>query len=109
MFLEIAYFCMIKSEMEGIPGLTRTGCKRRLKNNFDKPSWLAEPLSLFALNPIQLRNIPEITQIFFSDVNECGVANGGCSHQCVNTAPGYRCECPDTEMSLSSDGKTCLG
>ncbi|XP_066029404.1 ZP domain-containing protein [Pocillopora verrucosa] len=41
------------------------------------------------------------------DVNECAVSNGGCSHKCVNTAGGYKCECPDPELSLSSDNKTC--
>ena len=45
----------------------------------------------------------------FSDTDECAVSNGGCSHQCVNTAPGYRCECPGPEFSLSSDNKTCVG
>ena len=29
----------------------------------------------------------------FTDVNECGQDNGGCSHICVNTAGSYRCEC----------------
>ncbi|RMX43597.1 hypothetical protein pdam_00020598, partial [Pocillopora damicornis] len=44
---------------------------------------------------------------FSTDVNECAVSNGGCSHKCVNTAGGYKCECPDPELSLSSDNKTC--
>ena len=46
---------------------------------------------------------------FSTDVNECAVSNGGCSHKCVNTAGGYKCECPDPELSLSSDNKTCHG
>ena len=44
-----------------------------------------------------------------SDVDECAVSNGGCSHKCVNTAGGYKCECPDPELSLSWDNKTCQG
>ena len=28
---------------------------------------------------------------------------------CVNTAGGYKCECPDSKLSLSSDNKTCHG
>ena len=47
--------------------------------------------------------------MFPLDVDECAVSNGGCSHQCVNTVPGYRCECPDPELGLSPDGKTCTG
>ena len=43
------------------------------------------------------------------DIDECAVSNGGCSHKCVNTAGGYKCECPDSELSLSSDNKTCHG
>ena len=45
----------------------------------------------------------------YSDIDECAVSNGGCSHKCVNTAGGYKCECPDPELSLSLDNKTCHG
>ena len=37
------------------------------------------------------------------------MSNGGCSHKCVNTVGGHKCECPDPELSLSSDNKTCNG
>ena len=37
------------------------------------------------------------------------MTNGNCSHMCVNTAGGYKCECPDPEMSLSLDNKACHG
>ena len=49
--------------------------------------------------------------LFFSDTDhdECDVSNGGCSHKCVNTARGYKCECPDPKLSLSSDNRTCHG
>ncbi|KAL9968065.1 hypothetical protein ACROYT_G026392 [Oculina patagonica] len=42
-----------------------------------------------------------------TDIDECAVSNGGCSHKCVNTAGGYKCECPDPELSLLLDNKTC--
>ncbi|KAL9968113.1 hypothetical protein ACROYT_G026445 [Oculina patagonica] len=42
-----------------------------------------------------------------TDIDECAVSNGDCSHKCVNTAGGYKCECPDPELSLSLDNKTC--
>ena len=45
----------------------------------------------------------------FLDINECTVSNGGCSHKCVNTAGGYKCECSDPELSLALDNKTCHG
>ena len=35
--------------------------------------------------------------------------NGGCSHKCVNTEGDFKCECPDPELSLSSDRRTCYG
>ena len=28
---------------------------------------------------------------------------------CVNIAGGFKCECPDPELSMSSDNKTCHG
>lgn len=43
-----------------------------------------------------------------NDVNEClEFDNGGCSHKCVNALGGYKCECQDPELRLSSDDKTC--
>ena len=37
------------------------------------------------------------------------MSNGGCSHKCVNIAGGFKCECPDPELSMLSDNKTCHG
>ena len=52
----------------------------------------------------------KIQSLVLSDVNECSVSdNGGCSHKCVNSLGGYKCECPDPELRLSSDNKTCHG
>lgn len=46
----------------------------------------------------------------FLDIDECSVSsNGGCSHKCLNFMGGYKCECPDEELSLSSDNRTCHG
>ena len=44
-----------------------------------------------------------------SDVDECSTKNGGCSHECINTAGSYKCACPDPELSLTQDNKTCHG
>ncbi|CAG5867410.1 unnamed protein product [Menidia menidia] len=30
---------------------------------------------------------------FFSDIDECSKANGGCQHECVNTFGSYSCQC----------------
>nr|AFM78689.1 hypothetical proteins [Haliotis diversicolor]AFM78690.1 hypothetical protein [Haliotis diversicolor] len=43
-----------------------------------------------------------------SDIDECAIQNGGCSHRCVNDFDGYRCECPDVELDLSSDHHSCV-
>ena len=31
--------------------------------------------------------------LFFIDVNECLVNNGGCHQRCINTEGSYYCEC----------------
>lgn len=41
------------------------------------------------------------------DVNECAYNNGGCSHECVNMAGTYRCECPPG-YTLHSNGHSCV-
>ncbi|XP_067683540.1 oncoprotein-induced transcript 3 protein-like isoform X2 [Haliotis asinina] len=43
-----------------------------------------------------------------SDIDECALQNGGCSHQCVNDVGGYHCECPDVELDLSPDHHSCV-
>ncbi|KAL9968058.1 hypothetical protein ACROYT_G026384 [Oculina patagonica] len=54
-----------------------------------------------------LHNRPYICETDYSDIDECAVSNGGCSHRCVNTAGGYKCECPDPGLSLALDKRTC--
>lgn len=49
-------------------------------------------------------------RLIFADIDECSLPNnGGCSHKCANTMGSYKCECPDPELSLSPDNKTCHG
>ena len=47
--------------------------------------------------------------VFSSDVDECLTDNAGCSHSCTNTPGGYRCSCPDPDLTLSADNHTCKG
>lgn len=42
-----------------------------------------------------------------TDINECCIDNGGCSHQCINTFQSYKCACPDDMPILGADGKNC--
>ena len=42
-----------------------------------------------------------------TDYNECTINNGGCDQRCVNTIPGYICEC-DLGYSLNSDNRSCV-
>ena len=44
-----------------------------------------------------------------ADVNECEKQNGGCSHKCINSEGSYTCSCPDPELNLSPDRRTCIG
>lgn len=53
---------------------------------------------------MKLQTLP----FFLSDINECQVQNGGCSHDCTNQPGKYVCECPD-DLSLGEDGATCQG
>ena len=46
--------------------------------------------------------------MFFADVNECAVKNGGCDHKCTNEAGSFNCSCKHGYL-LSADGKTCKG
>ena len=50
-----------------------------------------------------------IHSCFFSDTDKCAVSNGGCSHKCVNAEGGYKCVCPDPELRLALDNRTCHG
>nr|XP_039270654.1 uncharacterized protein LOC120345319 isoform X2 [Styela clava] len=41
------------------------------------------------------------------DIDECAIANGGCSNSCNNTIGSYFCSCPPGD-ALAEDGKTCV-
>jgi hypothetical protein len=44
--------------------------------------------------------------IFESDIDECDINNGGCSHNCTNTNGSYSCTC-NSGYTLASDQTTC--
>ena len=45
---------------------------------------------------------------FTSDINECLVNNGGCSHNCTNLDATFICSCP-TGYELDSTKLNCVG
>ena len=46
--------------------------------------------------------------INYIDVDECGVNNGGCDHDCIRTTAGTQeCQC-NPGYVLHTDGKRCL-
>ncbi|XP_073842985.1 uncharacterized protein isoform X2 [Musca autumnalis] len=42
------------------------------------------------------------------DIDECSIANGGCSHFCMNLPGDYECSCPPGHLLSSADNKTCV-
>lgn len=45
---------------------------------------------------------------FLSDINECSVSNGGCSHSCHNSAGSFTCSCP-SGLELDPGKRSCRG
>lgn len=45
---------------------------------------------------------------FLSDINECSVSNGGCSHSCHNSAGSFTCSCP-SGLELDLGKRSCRG
>jgi len=44
--------------------------------------------------------------VFFTDIDECAVNNGGCQHECHNTIGSYSCSCHNG-YSLHENGHDC--
>lgn len=42
----------------------------------------------------------------YSDIDECKLQNGGCSHTCSNSPGGHSCHCP-LPLLLGADNITC--
>ena len=49
-----------------------------------------------------------MSTLSYSDVNECEIVNGGCSHLCLNKPGTYECSCFDG-YQLDSDKGKCTG
>ena len=60
--------------------------------------------------PRAVNDTTHAMRLFFSsDIDECLTDNAGCSHSCTNVPGGYRCSCPDPELTLGADNHTCKG
>ena len=46
--------------------------------------------------------------LIVTDINECLITNGGCSHTCNNTVGSYYCKCP-TGYVLQPNNHDCEG
>ncbi len=60
-------------------------------------------------------HIKELMGVFASKTrpdapdSPCSADNGGCSHLCLATPEGRRCQCPDADgYELGADGETCI-
>ena len=45
--------------------------------------------------------------VLFTDVNQCAINKGNCSHICVNDIPFYHCDCPSGGQ-LDPTNRTCI-
>ena len=43
-----------------------------------------------------------------SDIDECAIDYGGCSHNCTNMIGSYICSCP-VNLTLNNDDMNCVG
>ena len=46
--------------------------------------------------------------LFYIDINECSLSNGGCAQVCNNTIGSYVCSC-NAGYNLENDNHTCSG
>lgn len=44
----------------------------------------------------------------FADIDECSIANGGCSHYCYNIPGAFYCGCPEG-TTMAGNNLTCYG
>ena len=51
--------------------------------------------------------IRDIINCILTDIDECSIANGNCSHTCVNEYPSYHCDCPPGGQ-LDPTNLTCV-
>lgn len=42
---------------------------------------------------LQVEKLEKKLKLLFSDINECEINNGGCSHNCINTVGSFVCSC----------------
>ena len=50
-----------------------------------------------------------LKSLFCADVDECADQNGGCSHNCSNTAGSYYCSCLSGYTLNTTDNTSCDG
>ena len=46
--------------------------------------------------------------LFYIDINECSLSNGGCAQVCNNSIGSYVCSC-NAGYNLENDNHTCSG
>ena len=46
--------------------------------------------------------------MYLSDIDECGLSNGGCNQKCNNTHGSFECAC-EKGFKLQPDSKSCSG
>ena len=47
--------------------------------------------------------------IFFADIDECNITNGGCEHICYNSVGSYLCSCYSGYSLQLFNGHNCSG